>query len=159
MIPEEISEWISPEIASAGNDAVVLRHDCGVDFQFRVEDFDTEGYLICNEHLKKWRVKLERVVATAGENCFSYNDLRPDPEGVYRHDDGNTMAILFSPGTFLEHNEVAGAPILLLIDERTCILTGADSAEGMAIISDNLDDAIASRAVTIDKKWERWVSV
>jgi len=156
MIPPETSESIFPEIANGAKDALVLHHDCGVDFQFRVSELDGTEYLINKNHLKAWRTNLDSVAAIAGQNSFSYNTLEADPEGVYCHNDGNTLAILFAPGTFLEHNEVAGDPIFLLVNEQTCILTGTGSPAGISMIKDNLEESIATHIVTIDEKWENW---
>jgi len=157
MIPPDISDSIFPEIADGSEEAAVLQHDCGVDFLFRVEPLESDSYVIENHHLKSWRTKLTDVAAIGGGNCFSYNELEEDPAGVYRHDDGNTLAILFSPGTFLEHNPVQGSPVLLLVNERTCILTGSDNEAGMQMIQNNLESSISSSLLTIDKKWQNWI--
>lgn len=158
MIPPELAEWIYPELADGTPDAAILQHDCGVDFQFRCDDFDGQQFVVSKSHLKKWRTNISRLAAIAGSNCFSYNELESISEGVYEHDDGNTLAILFSPATFLEHNHVDGSPLLLLVDAKTCILTGTNSDAGVSILKTRLSDAIASRIVTIDNKWENWIS-
>ena len=157
MIPSEISEDIYPHLGQTAENAALLHHDCGVSFQFHVDSLDGHQFVITQEHLKTWRTKIHDVAAIAGENCFSYNDLEPEPPGVYRHNDGNTLAILFAPGTFLEHNSVDGRPLLLLISDSDCILTGSNSAEGLRMIGEHMANAIATSVVTIDKKWERWI--
>ena len=158
MIPADIEEWIFPEIADGTVDAAVLHHDCGVDFQFKAEPLDGDSFVVTSQHLTSWRMKLPTLAAQAGHNCFSYNTLEADPEGVYFHDDGNTFAILFAPATFLEHNKVEGTPILLLVSNRACVLTGSKSSAGAKLIKKHRDKAIATSLVTIDKKWEHWVA-
>lgn len=158
MIPSDIKEWIFPEIADGAADAAVLRHECGIDFQFNVESLGDTPFVITNKHLKSWRTKLPMIAAQAGHNCFSYNTLEADPEGVYYHDDGNTLAMLFAPATFLEHNHVDGYPILLLIDDCACVLTGSRSSAGAKLIKKHRKKAIAKSLVTIDNKWQQWIA-
>ena len=157
MIPPEIAESIVPQIADGTHDAAVLSHVCGVDFQFQVDLFDGNPYLVTNAHLKTWRTKIEKVAALAGENCFSYNTLEGDCDGVYYPNADNTLAILFAPGSFLEHNEVDGKRLFLLLSESKSILTGSNSTEGMALIEKHRKTATAKSVVTIDKKWQNWI--
>lgn len=37
MILSDIEEWIFPELADGSEDAAVLHHACGVDFQVQVD--------------------------------------------------------------------------------------------------------------------------
>lgn len=158
MIPKDTQQWIFPELADGTKDAAVLSHDCGVDFQFRVHLLTSVPFVITREHLQKWRIDLDKVAELAGLNCFSYNTLTADPEGVYHDDDGNTFAILFAPSTFLEHNDVEGVPTLLIISEKECILTGSRSEAGRKLIAKHQRKALAKRSVTIDSRWRKWIA-
>ena len=158
MIPKDAQEWVFPEVSDGTEDAAVLSHDCGADFQFRVEPLTGDPFVITNRHVRSWRTTLDKIAECAGHNCFSYNTLSADPQGVYHDDDGNTYAILFAPGTFLEHNDVKGNPILLVISEQECILTGSRSQAGKKLIAKHLTKSIATRVVTIDSKWRKWVA-
>ena len=155
VIPENIAEQIFPQIADGTIDAAVLRHECGINVQFFVGD----SQVITKTHLKSWQAKTKDLADLAGENCFSYNDLKKHDSGVYLDRDQNMYSILLSPSTFLEHNEVEGQPILLVIDERSCILTGADSTAGRELIEKHLKTAIATKVVGIDKTWSNWTAI
>ncbi len=155
MIPKDIQEWIFPEIADGTEDAAILHHDCGIDVQFTVE-LDDESYVITTDRLRSWQTTLDQLATIAGENCFSYNTLPADPEGVYYNDDGNTFAILLAPSTFIEHNEVDGQPLLLVISDEDCILTGSHSKAGKKLLRNYLPKALANEILTIDAKWEKW---
>ena len=166
MIPATVQRNLFPSIATdAKTDAAILLHDCGLRFIFKVE-VDTRGdaadwiykepYWVTEQHLNDWNAEIRDVAQIAGANCFSYNTLPADPDGVFHNTDGNTFAILFAPGTFLEHNRVDGKPILLVISESECILTGDKSETGLALIEQHRQNAQADRVVTIDSKWQNW---
>ena len=155
MIPEEISEFIFPQPAGNTPDAAVLKHACGIDFQFAYMETD----VILNAHLKEWRIKIDKLASIAGENCFSYNTLKLVEDGVYHDVDGSSFALLFSPATFLEHNSVEGQPVLLVIDKKSCILTGADSKAGQKLIDKHLPKAMAKNTVGINRKWTKWETI
>lgn len=158
MIPSDLEEWIFPEFADGTNEAAVLYHDCGIAFQFCVESTDGQQFVITNQHLSAWCTTIEKIATIAGYNCFSYNTLRADSDGVYYDEDGNTFAVLFAPSTFLEHNQVDGKPLFLVISESECILTGSQSEAGTALLKQYLTKAAASHVVTIDSKWDKWLA-
>jgi len=155
MIPEEISEFIFPQPADNTPDAVVLKHACGIDFQFAYMETD----VITNVQLKKWRTKIDKLASIAGENCFSYNTLKSTENGVYHDTDGNSFALLLSPASFLEHNEVEGQAILLIIDKKSCILTGSDSTAGRKLMDKFASKSMAKNIVGIDRKWTQWQTI
>ena len=157
MITPDLKESIFPKFADGADDAAVLHHVCGVDIQFYVAPMDGEEYTVTQEHLKSWGIEISAVGELAGLNCFSYNTLRADPDGVYHDDDGNVFAILLDPGTFIEHNEVEGKPLLLVINADECILTGSESQAGVALQKEHLDAALAARVVAIDSDWKNWI--
>ena len=161
MIPATVQQNVFPSIASDSNtDAAVLQHDCGLRFVFEVHPvIDGEPYAITEQQLAEWNATIQDVARMAGHNCFSYNTLPANPDGVYHNTDGNTFAILFAPGTFLEHNSVDGVPILLVIGESECILTGDKSESGLALIEQHLQKALAERVVAIDSKWQNWIEL
>jgi hypothetical protein len=158
MIPKDAQDFIFPELVDGTSDAAILEHDCGINFQFRVESVTGDSYVITTRHLRSWRTTIDKIAECAGSNCFSYNTLQAKIEGVY-HTKDNTLAILFSPATFLEHNDVEGIPVLLLLGVRECILTGSKSAEGQKLIAKYRKKAIAKHIVTIDSKWRKWISL
>ena len=157
MIPSDLEEWIFPELDDGTDEAAVLHHECGIAFQFCVKLMDSQQFVITNQHLSAWRTTIEKIAAIAGHNCFSYNTLRADSDGVYHDEDGNTFAVLFAPSTFLEHNQVDGKPLFLVISEPECILTGSQSEAGTALLTQYSTKAAASHVVTIDSKWDKWI--
>ena len=157
MIPLEIQERIFPEIAGGSADAVILSHCCGVDFQFYVDRDDGDKFVVTLQHLKSWSVELKEVAAVAGDNCFQYNTFETEVDGVFHDYDRNMCALLFAPGTFIEHNSVEGRPLLLVISETECILTGSQSEVGKSILEEKLKESIASAVVTIDSEWRAWI--
>ncbi len=158
MIPDDIENWIFPEIADGTEDAVILNHCCGITFQFKVEYPDGETFVLTSRHLKSWGASLDEIVDVASDNCFLSNTIEADPEGVYFDTEGNAFSMLLGPGTFLEHNHVDGAPILLVINEFQCVLTGSESLAGAELIQKHREHAIATSLVTIDDDWEHWVT-
>ena len=157
MIPKDAQDWIFPQIADGNENAVVLCHVCGVDIQFYVDSGDGKPYVVSEKHLRSWNLQLDTLAQTAGMNCFQYNTLSADPDGVFHDNDRNTLSILLSPATYIEHNSVDGDPLLLVISESDCILTGTKSVVGNELISQYLPRSLAKRVVTIDSKWDNWI--
>ena len=154
MIPPHLEDWIFPQFADGTDEAAVLRHACGIEFQFVANE-----KVVTNAQLREWGTTIDKLATVAGHNCFFYNTLEPTLPGVYHDTDGNTFAILFTPATFLEHNDVDGEPLFLVISESDCILTGSKSEAGMKLLYQHLPAAMADSIVTIDKHWNRWIAL
>lgn len=145
---------LTPVLATAANDGVRYELPFGLALEFH----DVAGSVLTRSAFDELGLMLPELVQAAGRHattCIAWPTLA---EGVYRNDDGNWPELVCAPASFFEHNGVAGTPMLYVMSEKSAILTGSESREGLRQIRMAMRGGLARGPMAWRRDQRCWVA-
>jgi len=149
-IPPDVFPMFPP---ASCPDALITPVPCGLSLGYSIGD---DRPVVTND-LDAWGVRLHDVERAAANNDFSYLWWKPLSDHVYFNNDGCWPAVVLDPWPYVEHNEVVGSPVLLIISSDDALLTGSGAPAGLAEVKARLPNAIAENAFVLTDDWPTWV--
>lgn len=131
----------------------------GLSFHFYVYSEEQDEDVVTPSHLKRWRVPLAALARQAGRNCFDQLTWRrARGSSVLEDRDGAFAWVLLYPGPFAEHNELRGAPVMIVCDDRLAFIVGNDDEPGRAWLARKLKGkhTLHSAPLVLDRKTRLW---
>lgn len=153
MIPDDVRAEIVPVLAEGGDDVPKVTLPCGLAVKFSQWGADVTW-----EDFRAWGIpryphKIGEVAEAAALNAISSPQWPAVEPGVYESDDACWPEMALAPAAFVEHNAVEGNPVVYIVSARKAILTGADSAAGLARIRAAMPGGLTESAMSLN--WDR----